>query len=313
MGRIALGVAIAGFIFACIPGALIIGWVLLPVAFILGIVGATRTGQRKGGSIAAIIISIVGVIVGVVVFLAVVAGAVDEAFDAATGGETTAIDGDEAAPDAAADEDGATDDAANAADEAADDETADDAAAGPAGTREDPFPFDSVIANNEWSVELSGFDADADEEIAAASQVNDAPGEGYRWVTVDAAATYVGAASGNVLEVSVDYVAADGTVISAHDEFVMGLEPEFDSLAEPLRRRHRGWQGSPSSCPMPWTASSASRSASSPTRCSSRFPRSSGQAPDGHGAGRCAEGASQPHRVPRVGSRLPCERGVCHY
>lgn len=232
VGRIALGVAIAGFIFACIPGALIIGWVLLPVAFILGIVGATRTGQRKGGSIAAIIISIVGVIVGVVVFLAVVAGAVDEAFDAATGGETTAIDSDEAAPDAAADEDGATDDAANAADEAADDETADDAAAGPAGTREDPFPFDSVIANNEWSVELSGFDADADEEIAAASQVNDAPGEGYRWVTVDAAATYVGAASGNVLEVSVDYVAADGTVISAHDEFVMGLEPEFDSLAE---------------------------------------------------------------------------------
>src|SRR5690625_5975263 len=51
IGLAALIVAIVGFLFACIPGALIIGWVLLPVAFILSIVGLTRSGRKKGTSI----------------------------------------------------------------------------------------------------------------------------------------------------------------------------------------------------------------------------------------------------------------------
>ncbi len=35
---VAMIVAIVGFIFACIPGALIVGWILLPIAFVLSIV-----------------------------------------------------------------------------------------------------------------------------------------------------------------------------------------------------------------------------------------------------------------------------------
>ncbi len=69
VGIIALIAGILGFIFACIPpGALIVGWVLLPVAFVLGVVGVCLSGKDKGTSIAAICLSIVGVIVGVVVF-----------------------------------------------------------------------------------------------------------------------------------------------------------------------------------------------------------------------------------------------------
>ncbi|WP_084077435.1 hypothetical protein [Demequina sp. NBRC 110057] len=214
MGRIALGLAIAGFVFACIPGALIVGWVLLPVGFILGIVGATRRGQRKGAAVAAIITSVIGTIVGVVVFLAVTVNAVDEAFDEAAGGDTTVVSSE--APSSAA----------------SGDEADDAAASGPEGTRDDPYPFGSVVANDDWTVELTAFDADADAEVAAASDVNDAPGDGFRWITVDAAATYTGADTGNVLELSIDYVTADGTVVSPHDEFVMGIEPEFDTLAE---------------------------------------------------------------------------------
>src|SRR5690625_5883400 len=47
IGLAALIVAIVGFLFACIPGALIIGWVLLPVAFILSIVGLTRSDRTS--------------------------------------------------------------------------------------------------------------------------------------------------------------------------------------------------------------------------------------------------------------------------
>ena len=35
LGIAAFVIAIVGFVFACIPGALIVGWVLLPIAFIL--------------------------------------------------------------------------------------------------------------------------------------------------------------------------------------------------------------------------------------------------------------------------------------
>jgi hypothetical protein len=76
---VALIVNIIGFVFACIPGALIVGWVLLPAAFVLSIVGLCLSGKSKGTSIAAVI-SITGVVVGVVVFFAVVADAFDDAF-----------------------------------------------------------------------------------------------------------------------------------------------------------------------------------------------------------------------------------------
>lgn len=81
LGIIALAVAAAGFIFACIPGALIVGWLLLPVGFILGIVALFQKGKSKWQGVAAIIVSIVGTIVGVIVFIVVVAGAVSSAVD----------------------------------------------------------------------------------------------------------------------------------------------------------------------------------------------------------------------------------------
>lgn len=42
-------IAIVGFIFACIPGALIVGWLLLPIAFILGIVAVFLKGGEVAG------------------------------------------------------------------------------------------------------------------------------------------------------------------------------------------------------------------------------------------------------------------------
>src|SRR5258707_24947 len=67
IGLIALIVSIIGFVFACVPGALIVGWVLLPMAFVLGIVGVFLSGKAKGTSVAAIVVSIIGTVVGVVV------------------------------------------------------------------------------------------------------------------------------------------------------------------------------------------------------------------------------------------------------
>ncbi|WP_062518313.1 hypothetical protein [Demequina gelatinilytica] len=198
VGRVALILAIVGAVFACIPGALIVGWVLLPAAFVVGIVGLTRKGQRKGTSIGAVILSIVGTIVGVVVFLSLAADAVSDAFEEAGGGETTVVGDD----------------------------------AGAEGTREDPFAFDDVVANDDWTIELGGFSADADAEVAAANEFNDEPTPGTRWIAFDVAATYTGEDSGSLMGLSLHYVTADGAVIATYDAMASGIEPELDALGE---------------------------------------------------------------------------------
>ena len=105
LGIIALAVAVIGFIFACIPGALIVGWVLLPIAFILAIVAFFLRG-KKWPAIAALVLSVVGTIVGFLVFFTVVTTSFDDAFGQVEGttgqasesaGDTSA-DSDEPAP-----------------------------------------------------------------------------------------------------------------------------------------------------------------------------------------------------------------------
>ena len=72
VGIVALVMAIIGFIFACVPGALIVGWILLPISFIVGLVGLFRKGEAIWPAITAVIVSVVGTVVGVFVFLVVV-------------------------------------------------------------------------------------------------------------------------------------------------------------------------------------------------------------------------------------------------
>lgn len=242
VGLVALILSIVGFIFACVPGALIVGWLLLPAGFVTGIVAITRKGQKKGTGIAAIAVSVVGTIVGAIVFMTVVAGAVSDAFDEAadelTGGEVTVAEPTTDAQDADAEDTAA--DAADTDDTAADASTSDDDAAAdedaaveadtPTGTRDNPLAFGAVIENNDWSISFTGFNADANAEVAAGNMFNDEPEPGTQWIIVEAAATYTGSDSSSTLGLGFDYVGADGAV--ADLAFASGLEPDFDRFAE---------------------------------------------------------------------------------
>ncbi|WP_269928574.1 DUF308 domain-containing protein [Kocuria massiliensis] len=79
LGLIALIAGVLGFIFACIPGILILGWILLPIAFILGIISLFLRGKSKWMGIVGLILSIVGTIIGVCVFIFVVGSAISDA------------------------------------------------------------------------------------------------------------------------------------------------------------------------------------------------------------------------------------------
>ena len=77
---VALIVAILGFAFAVIEGAYLLGWVLLPIGFVLGLVGLFARDRGKGLAVAAVIVSVVGTIAGVVAFTSSMSRVVNESF-----------------------------------------------------------------------------------------------------------------------------------------------------------------------------------------------------------------------------------------
>jgi hypothetical protein len=80
VGIIALVVAIAGFVFACIPDVMGIAWILLPVAFVLSLVGLFARGA-KWPAVTGLVISIVATVVGIVVFVNALVGSFGDVWD----------------------------------------------------------------------------------------------------------------------------------------------------------------------------------------------------------------------------------------
>ncbi|WP_409437251.1 hypothetical protein [Mycobacterium sp. SMC-14] len=182
LGLIALIVSVVGFAFACIPGALIVGWVLLPIAFILGITGLFQSGMGKGTSVAAVIVSVIGIVVGVTVFATVVTDSVNDAF----GGSGL-----------------------SASPSASPTETSNDGDSKTAGSRENPLPIGETVGNQDWKVTL-GVPREAWSEIAATNQFNDPPPAGMQYWIVPVTATYMGDQTANAgMDVTVKFVGSD--------------------------------------------------------------------------------------------------------
>lgn len=202
VGLIALVTAALGFIFACMPGALIVGWILLPIAFVLALVSLFLKDKPKGMGIAALILSIVGTIVGVVVFFAVVGSSIDNALGS---GDTKVV-----APSGDA---GATDGAADPAAEA--------------GTRGNPYPIGSVIESDDWRVVINSVTLAATDAVIAANSFNEPPTEGAQYILVNYSTTYIGDDPDGQMPafVSIEYVTVDGTTVNGLDKLVVAPEP----------------------------------------------------------------------------------------
>ena len=180
LGLIALIVGLVGFVFACVPGALVVGWVLLPIAFVLGVVGLLQSGKTKGTSTAAVIVSIVGTVVGVVVFATVVGDAVSDAFS------EPGLSAAPASPPAAGSRGGDT-----------------------AGSRDNPLPIGEAVRNADWTITL-GTPREAWAEIEAENQFNEPPPAGMQFWIVPVTATYTGDKTGHAdFEVTVKFVGSD--------------------------------------------------------------------------------------------------------
>lgn len=209
LGLIAVIVAVLGFIFACIPGALIVGWILLPIAFILGIVGVCQAGKTKGTSVAAIIVAVVGTVVGFIVFFAVVSDAVEDSFGSGDVSVATP-----AAPAQVTDSDAAGQDA-----------TADQ------GTRTNPYPLGSVITDGDWQVTVNSVTTDANNAVAAENPFNDPPPPGAQYLLANVTITYTGTdPQGEMPFTTVSYVTADGNTVNSYDSDVVAPDA-LDTLS----------------------------------------------------------------------------------
>lgn len=204
LGLIALITAALGFIFACIPGALIVGWILLPIAFVLGIVSLFLKDKPKWMGITALIVSIVGTIVGFAVFFSVLATSVDNAIGS---GDTKVVQ-----PSSGAGTTGAA---------------AEEKPATNAGTRENPYPIGSVIESDDWRVVINSVTLAATDAVVAANQFNKPPAAGSEYVLVNYSTTYIGDDADGQMPafVSVEYVTADGTTVNKLDNYAVAPEP----------------------------------------------------------------------------------------
>lgn len=214
LGLVAMIMAIVGLIFALIPGAVIVGWILLPVSFILGIVSLFLAGKKAFG-IAAIIISVVGGIIAPIFFLAQVGNIVEESLG---GSEVTIVEEQE--------ESGVVQSDDGAEVEGVVSENVDDAAVG---TRENPIPIGVAFANDNWQIVVDSINMDANDEVLAANQFNDEPQEGYRYVMATITATYIGEDKGSTFEISEAFVSDSGEVYNTYDNNAVAPEPTFGS------------------------------------------------------------------------------------
>lgn len=208
-GLIALILSVIGFVFACIPGALIIGWVLLPVAFILGIVGLVLSGKAKGTSIAAIIVAVTGVVVGVTVFLVVVQDAFEDAFS-----------GSNLSPSSESDPSSLPSGNATRPGEESD--------GGRRGSREDPLPIGETVTSSDWEITL-GAPYEAGDEIAAENPFNNPADAGMEYWIVPVTAIYKGDGTGTAwVDIKVNFVGSDNRTYNDYKCSVVIPDPLND-------------------------------------------------------------------------------------
>lgn len=195
LGLVGLGLAILGTILSFVKYVMVLGWVLLPIAFILSVVALFMKNQGKVAAISAIVISIVGTMIALAVGVFYLALNIDEEI---TGGKTVVSGGTNEEPKGifGGDKQGAS--------------------------RENPLPLGSTIENNEWAITVNSVDLNADAKIKAENQFNDPAKPGNVQILVNMTYTYKGNnPEGEYLLPIVDFVTASGNSISWSDTLIV--------------------------------------------------------------------------------------------
>jgi hypothetical protein len=96
----------------------------------------------------------------------------------------------------------------------------------PRGTRGDPVPVGTSGTVGDWEVTFAPTNTDATQEIMAANQFNDPPGEGRVFIMAEVTVTYTGNDSGTPwLDLAFDFVDSAGNTSGTGEEDYCGVIP----------------------------------------------------------------------------------------
>lgn len=192
-GLISVIAAGLGFLLACIPLVMFVGWALLLTGFVLAIVSLFRRGEGKALGIAGLIVSVIGSIVGFFVLIASLTFAIGGVFLDQT---TTLFDEIEERQ------------------QQSDPSPAPLSGDAAEGFPQELLPLGSTVASEEWQVTVNGVGLGQTDAVMAASEFTDAPPPGYEYIVANITVTYTGDAPEGQMPafVSMEYVTAAGEV-----------------------------------------------------------------------------------------------------
>ena len=219
LGIISIALAVLGTIMSFFPATLVFGWLLLPIALVVGIIGLVMKDMSKGPAIAGVITAVVGGLIALTVFFVAASSTSDSAAEDA---------GDDAPAESAEGE------GASAGDPAAKDKGKSKGKGSDAGnSRENPLPLGSTITQGDWEVTINSVNLDATDEIMEENPFSDEPKDGMVHILVNMTAKYIGDdPQGESPLIFVSYVSPEGKTYESHE--VTLVEPDMFDLSTTL-------------------------------------------------------------------------------
>ncbi|MDR2373748.1 MAG: hypothetical protein LBD77_06565 [Bifidobacteriaceae bacterium] len=190
---VALAAAAAGTGFACFPSQLMaVGWVMLPVALVLAIIGRAQAGRQWPANAAAVL-AVVGAVAGFVAFKAATDQAIVDSFQDPPATVTL--------PDGSAAPEGV-------------------------GTRDSPAPLGAIIARESMTVVINSVILNATDQVVALNPRNPAPQAGQAYAIVNVTVDYTwGETEFDIADLGLAFVPEDGEVMTDFDALAIWEEP----------------------------------------------------------------------------------------
>lgn len=228
---ISLIISGVGFVFSIIPGFLSLGWLVLAVGLILGIVTLLLKHQPRILTYIAVALAVVGILIAPLVYRFYLAKALHDAFSDLEKSSTDKAS--VSAPSKSSDSASSDKAEATSSDKAEGDkktETGESETPGAKTSRENPAPIGSEITTKDWTLVINSVDLDAASKVVDANPVNTAPEDGEVYVLVNFTITYNGdEREGEYPMYQLSYVAADGNSFDSTSKLLVAPD-QMDSF-----------------------------------------------------------------------------------
>lgn len=228
---ISLIISGVGFVFSIIPGFLSLGWLVLAVGLILGIVTLLLKHQPRILTYIAVALAVVGILIAPLVYRFYLAKALHDAFSELekSPSDKASVSAPSTSSDSAPSDKGEADTSDKAEGEKKE-ESSTSETTGEQTTRDNPAPIGSEIKTKDWTMVINSVDLDAASKVVDANPVNTAPEDGEVYLLINLTVTYNGdKREGDYPMYQLSYVSADGNSFDSTSKLLVAPE-QIDSF-----------------------------------------------------------------------------------